>query len=452
MTEYAFEGAKRASTTVTWSFGTQTLQGDAAFSFSNPISAQYQETVRAAFARWASASGLMFQEVPDAATVDVRLGFGVFSNRSTVGETWYSYARGILAPDTVVRLLDPSSIPLVADAQGDWVYGLTRITLYQVVLHEIGHALGLNHTTDPVTNLYPVATTQNLDLATGDIEGINALYPLYIVAALDPVQAEGDSGGLTNYHFAITRYSDPAYAITVQYSVTGSTYPGLAGTSAADAAAFAGGAFPSGQITFAAGSSTATLTVAVAGNSLAQPDQGFSIALVGTTRGTTSAVILDDDGSAAVDAQTVGVYRFFDAVDGTHFFTASQQERNVLIATRADFTYEGPGFEAVADPAADAAATPVFRFFDSRFGTHFYTASLGERDTAAAGRPDLVYEGMGFYEHAAPQSGDTPVYRFFDSLSGTHFYTSSAAERATVLATRPTLVDEGVGFYAPSAT
>ncbi|MGI4795761.1 MAG: hypothetical protein ACRYG8_17155, partial [Janthinobacterium lividum] len=49
------------------------------------------------------------------------------------------------------------------------------------------------------------------------------------------------------------------------------------------------------------------------------------------------------------------------------------------------------------------------------------------------------------------QAGDSPVYRFFDSNFGTHFYTASNTERANIVATRPDLISEGVSFYAPAS-
>ena len=58
---------------------------------------------------------------------------------------------------------------------------------------------------------------------------------------------------------------------------------------------------------------------------------------------------------------------------------------------------------------------------------------------------------MGFYEHATQQAGDVAVYRFFDTSYGTHFYTSSASERASILAARADLKEEGIGFYAPAS-
>lgn len=452
MTEYAFEGAKRASTAITWSFATQTYAADAAVAFSNPIDQAYQDTIRAAFARWASVSGLTFSETPDSPAAAIRVGFGTFSSAIIIGQTRIASSAGILRADTTVQLLDPLQHGLVLDPNGAWTYASSDITLFQVATHEIGHALGLDHSTDPNAIMYQYATAASADLDFGDIEGIDTLYPLYTVAALDPVQVEGAA-----YHFMITRASDPTLPLTVNYAVTGAAYPGLAGTAAATGSDFAGGVLPSGQITFARGATTATLTVSVASDSAGEPDEGFAISLSSTSptdsvtvRGTLNAVILGDDSHAEVASNTIGVYRFFDAGDGTHFFTASLQERNTLIQTRADLIYEGPELAAIANPAADPAAAPVFRFFDTRNGTHFYTASAAERDTAAGTRADLVYEGTGFYEHAAPQSDDAPIYRFFDTRLGTHFYTSSPAERATILATRSDLTDEGVGFYAPS--
>lgn len=187
-----------------------------------------------------------------------------------------------------------------------------------------------------------------------------------------------------------------------------------------------------------------------------------NIAETGLTNGVALAISSDGTGGSllSVPVPVAGapaaamtypvIYRFFDGVHGTQFLTASLSETQSLQATRSDLVYEGVGLNAV-DPAVDSTAAPVYRFFDTKFGTHFYTSSTTERDAVSAARSDLKYEGVGFYEHATAQSGDAAVYRFFDANFGTHFYTSSTAERASIIATRPDLVSEGVGFYAPTA-
>ena len=164
---------------------------------------------------------------------------------------------------------------------------------------------------------------------------------------------------------------------------------------------------------------------------------------------------LSSDGSGgtiiSITPSTVGVYRFFDSSYGTHFFSSSVSEKDTIIGTRPDLVYEGVGLQSIDPAGGDPNAAPVFRFFDSTYGTHFFTASTSERDAVIATRSDLFYEGTGFIEHVTPQSGDTAVYRFFDTRFGTHFYTADANERATVIDTRPDLADEGIGFYAPTA-
>ena len=146
---------------------------------------------------------------------------------------------------------------------------------------------------------------------------------------------------------------------------------------------------------------------------------------------------------------SIPVYRFFEQSNGTHFYTSNATERDTILQTRPDLTPEGVGLRA-ADPATDPAAAAVYRFFDTVHGTQFLTDSTVERDTLIGNRPDLTYEPNDvFYEHLQPQAGDTAVYRFFDNIDGTHFYTDSATERAQIIQTRPDLVNEGIGFYEP---
>ena len=146
------------------------------------------------------------------------------------------------------------------------------------------------------------------------------------------------------------------------------------------------------------------------------------------------------------------VFRFLDTGTGTHFFTDDPTEAATVSSARSDLVTEGVGFDAVDPATNDPNAAPVYRFFDQIDGTHFFTASESEKAAVIATRPDLVFEpNSTFYEHAIAQAGDVPVYRFFDSVHGTHFYTASAAEQAGIMASRPDLVTEGIAFYAPGS-
>lgn len=142
-------------------------------------------------------------------------------------------------------------------------------------------------------------------------------------------------------------------------------------------------------------------------------------------------------------------FRFFNTDDGGHFFTTSVIERDTVLATRPDLKSEGVGYKAFDDQQI-AGTAPVFRFFDTNDGGHFFTISPVERDQVLATRPDLKYEGVAFYEFQSSQGANSDaVYRFFDTKDGGHFFTSSVQERDTVLATRPDLHFENIAFYAP---
>lgn len=204
------------------------------------------------------------------------------------------------------------------------------------------------------------------------------------------------------------------------------------------------------DITFSADGRSLTGRAAFYGNGYVEPTtSAWSATFSGSTTDPTVAAL--DLRTLGLGAKTAGVYRFFDTKFGTHFFTASAAERDQVLATRRDLSFEGVGLQSVDPAAKDPNAVPVYRFFDTAQGTHFFTASASERDTVQATRADLKFEGVGFYEHATQRSGDSPVFRFFDKRYGTHFYTGDAGERATILATRPDLADEGVAFYAPAA-
>ncbi len=156
----------------------------------------------------------------------------------------------------------------------------------------------------------------------------------------------------------------------------------------------------------------------------------------------------DDQLGAGITPTTTGVqvFRFFDTQTGTHFYTDSAAERDQTLSTRPDLTFEGVGLNADS-PQTDPNAAPVFRFFDTSTGSHFYTASTTERNGLTSGQSGLTYEGIAFYEDTTAQTNDTAVYRFFDKIDGTHFYTPNQNEFASVLATRGDLVNEGVAFY-----
>lgn len=203
---YVLEGQRWASQPISWDFAGSTLPGDASTPFSNAVTQQdAQAVVASAFEAWSRAAGLQFVYAPaDSAAVDIRIGWGAFAASSSdteLGETDYNYytATNDFAPDVLVRLLDPSTSPL-ADQDGAPTYTAYDVTLEQVVLHEIGHAIGLAHdTADADAIMYPYASTENRALAAPDIAGAQAIYgppgSSVIVAGADAQTVSGSLSG-----------------------------------------------------------------------------------------------------------------------------------------------------------------------------------------------------------------------------------------------------------------
>jgi len=104
-----------------------------------------------------------------------------------------------------VRIEDPSQRPLNTTT-GILVYQDTQTSLYQVILHEFGHALGLGHDSDPTAIMYPAASALNRDLSQSDRDGVHALY------------APRSSPALFDANYYVTQNPDVAAAAVSPYS------------------------------------------------------------------------------------------------------------------------------------------------------------------------------------------------------------------------------------------
>ncbi len=138
-------------------------------------------------------------------------------------------------------------------------------------------------------------------------------------------------------------------------------------------------------------------------------------------------------------AGTREMYRLYNPNSGEHFYTASTEERNGLIAL--GWNYESVGWVA---PDQDSSSTPVYRLYNTNNGDHHYTRSAEERSMLISiGWND---EGIGWY--SADTTSEYPLYRLFNpnAKSYTHHYTVSVDERNIL--TGLGWNDEGIGWYA----
>lgn len=140
------------------------------------------------------------------------------------------------------------------------------------------------------------------------------------------------------------------------------------------------------------------------------------------------------------------VYRFYNKRTGTHFYTASADERAAVNA-KWPTIFNDEGVAYTINTANPANNQPLYRFYNVRTGSHFYTASADERAAVNAKWPTIFHdEGVAYRVSTTP--GGTSVYRFYNMRTGSHFYTASVAERDAVNAKWPTIFHyEGVAFY-----
>lgn len=142
------------------------------------------------------------------------------------------------------------------------------------------------------------------------------------------------------------------------------------------------------------------------------------------------------------------VFRFYNSLNGSHFFSANVAERDTVRATVPTLIYEAPAF--MVSPATGAGLSPVYRFMNRSTGVHFYTINESER-AAVAANPGFNYEGIAWYARQAgsPAAGTIEVFRFLRRATGTHLYTVSVAERDNIIATRAAeYAYEGVAYLA----
>jgi predicted Zn-dependent protease len=169
-----FEGARWSSETITWSIAS--AQNGAASPFSGFMGDQYESAIEQAFATWAAASGLNFVEVADSSQSDIRIGWGDLDTQSTsqVGQTILEASGGVFSSGATIQIEDPTQDDVFTDAGQPGV--ASTATLEQVLLHEIGHALGLADNADQSSIMNYDLTTANQSLDATDLNAIQTLY------------------------------------------------------------------------------------------------------------------------------------------------------------------------------------------------------------------------------------------------------------------------------------
>ena len=182
------------------------------------------------------------------------------------------------------------------------------------------------------------------DPATGTITDDEAPQ-MVTIDSTQVTLAEGNSG-TTDFEFTVTRSDTSTAPATVSFAVTGS------GTNPATADDFDGGVFPTGTVTFNGTDATATITIAVAGDTVVEADEGFTVTLTGNdvvaAQSTSTGEITNDDAvvqMVTIDATPVTLAEGNTGTTGFEF-TVTRSDTSMEPAT-VTFAVTGSG----SDPA-----------------------------------------------------------------------------------------------------
>lgn len=173
-----FNGDVWPTDTVTWSFATSNLPGQPDGPFEGFVAGAYQAIVERAAQEWEAISGLHLVETADSAATDIRVGVRDLLPSGAIGYTsWFSTGTGGFEPGVTVSFEDPTLVGVTASTGGDYTYNGYETGIFQTVLHEFGHALGLDHNyVDPNAIMAPTLGKINPTLDTSDVQAIQALY------------------------------------------------------------------------------------------------------------------------------------------------------------------------------------------------------------------------------------------------------------------------------------
>ncbi|KAK6472324.1 matrix metalloproteinase-23-like [Huso huso] len=138
----------------------------------------------AAFTMWSDVSPFSFREVPDDQEADIKIGFYPINHTDCLQSYLHQCFDGITGelahaffPPTGEIHFDDSEYWVLGNMHYSWKKGVWLTDVVHVAAHEIGHALGLMHSLNPMAIMHINATlTGRKDISQDEVWGLHRLY------------------------------------------------------------------------------------------------------------------------------------------------------------------------------------------------------------------------------------------------------------------------------------
>lgn len=139
------------------------------------------------------------------------------------------------------------------------------------------------------------------------------------------------------------------------------------------------------------------------------------------------------------------VFRFYNTMQDSHFYTASTEERDSILANLDHFQLEGVAFTTTA---TSIDGTALHRFYNQQTTHHFFTTSDDEKARIEADLPGYAYEGVAMYVYTVTIDDNMEnVARLYNTETGKHLFTASDAEEQNAIESLG-FTKEGDAFFA----
>ena len=146
-----------------------------------------------------------------------------------------------------------------------------------------------------------------------------------------------------------------------------------------------------------------------------------------------NALVVDDVSISVTLSDKVAIHQFYSATGESHYFTAEEEDKYKIFDNWLDYwTYVGVGWYGYA--TEQPGTIPVYHFYAATTEAHYFTASEDEKNYIIATWPDhWEYIEISWYGKSTQESGTKPIYQFYSNTGDSHYFTASEEEKDMIM-------------------